>query len=473
MNTRTKHLIAMSVLLLAGTADVCAQSAIYACGHIRRNRTSAIGKLRSSGYTTAILFNVNVENDGTLTTDYDWSKQQAAEAGGIICQNGKYVFDKYQPNYVDDVKKLLKQPTSINRIEICIGGWLNGSYGKIRNLINSFGTGEETMLYKNFKALHDMLPEIVAVNNDQEQDYDVDAAVKFHTMLAKIGFKTTIAPYMNKSFWQSLVSRLPKGTCDIVYLQTYGGGAGNNPADWKVFGDIPMYIGFDCEASGDLGDMQRKFQNWHDNNGVKGGFLWNYNSEARDVNEWATAINRIFKVKTTNSPKATFYQDINYGGYAISLPEGSFNQSEMALYGIKAKDITSMKISSGYQVTLYSGPSLSVANKTWTGDVDWIGDQWNDRACSIKIEPIPVNGISTDAVVGDGVLSAVLSPAGDKIMVTGAGVDSAVELYNVAAGKVASAVASSDGSATIDISGLSKGVYVVKNNRHTVKLLKH
>lgn len=473
MKTKTKNLIALSVLLLAGTVDLCAQSAIYACGHIRRNRTSAIGKLRSSGYTTAILFNVNVEDDGTLTTDFNWSTQKADEAGGIICQNGKYVFDKYQPNYVDDVKKLLKQPTSINRIEICIGGWLNGSYGKICNLVNLYGTGEGTMLYKNFKALHDMLPEIVAVNNDQEQDYNVDAVAKFHTMLAKIGFKTTIAPYTNKSFWQSLVSKLPKGTCDIVYLQTYAGGAGNNPDDWKVFGDIPMYIGFDCEASGDLGDMQRKFQNWRDNCGVKGGFLWNYNSEARDVNEWATAINRIFKVKTTSRPKATFYQDINYGGYAIALPEGAFSQADIALYGIKAKDITSMQISSGYQVTLYSGPSLNIVNKTWTGDVAWIGDQWNDRACSIRIEPIPVNGISTDAVVDEGHLNAMISPTGDMLTVSGISAGAEIEVYNVAASKVVSAFASGDGNATVDMSGLNKGVYIVKCGRQTVKVMKH
>lgn len=66
--TITKTFVVLS-LLMAGAADLYAQSAIYACGHIRRTRETAITNLKNSGYTTAILFNVNVENDGSLTTD--------------------------------------------------------------------------------------------------------------------------------------------------------------------------------------------------------------------------------------------------------------------------------------------------------------------------------------------------------------------------------------------------------------------
>lgn len=73
--------MAVAMLLAVGTAELCAQSAIYACGHIRRTRTTAITKLKNSGYTTAILFNVDVAPDGTLMTDYNWDKQEAAEAG--------------------------------------------------------------------------------------------------------------------------------------------------------------------------------------------------------------------------------------------------------------------------------------------------------------------------------------------------------------------------------------------------------
>ena len=178
LKTLARNLAIISSLLLIGAADLSAQSAIYACGHMRRNRTQAINNLRNSGYTTAILFNVNVENDGSLTTDYDWSNQRPAEAGGIICRDGQYTFATYQPNYITDIRSLLTAPTSISRIEICIGGWGNGSYGNIRDLINANGTGPETTLYRNFKALKEAIPEIITVNNDQEQDYDLTCSPK-------------------------------------------------------------------------------------------------------------------------------------------------------------------------------------------------------------------------------------------------------------------------------------------------------
>ena len=116
-------------------------SGIYAGGHIRRGRPGTITKLRNSGFTYLILFNVNVESDGTLTTD-----------GETICKDGEYVFQQTQPYYQEDIKNLKTEPTSITRIEICIGGWGNGSYGNIRNLINSQGTGSTSILYKKHPA---------------------------------------------------------------------------------------------------------------------------------------------------------------------------------------------------------------------------------------------------------------------------------------------------------------------------------
>ena len=72
-------LLALSLMLVF--ADSFAQkqvSGIYAGGHIRRGRPGTITKLRNSGFTYLILFNVNVEADGTLTTD-----------GETICKGGQ------------------------------------------------------------------------------------------------------------------------------------------------------------------------------------------------------------------------------------------------------------------------------------------------------------------------------------------------------------------------------------------------
>ncbi len=218
-------------------------------------------------------------------------------------------------------------------------------------------------------------------------------------MLADIGYKTTIAPYMNRDYWRDLVAALntTPGTCETVYLQTYGGGAANNPADWNVFGDIPMHVGFDCESSDDIAEMQRRFTDWRDNCNVSGGFLWNYNSEARDLNEWATAINRIFPSTQAEQVAATIYQDADYSGYAVDMPEGSFSQALMAVFGIRAKDITSMKIAPGYKVTLFEGIRVNGPKCEWTESTPYLGDSWNDKACSMLIERTADSG-ADDAI---------------------------------------------------------------------------
>ena len=84
-----KRITLISLCLILAFADTFAQtqyrevSGIYAGGHIRRGRPNTITKLRHSGFTYLILFNVDVKPDGTLTTD-----------GDTICYNGEYVFQK-------------------------------------------------------------------------------------------------------------------------------------------------------------------------------------------------------------------------------------------------------------------------------------------------------------------------------------------------------------------------------------------
>ena len=433
------------------SSDIQANSAIYACGHIRRQREKAIPALKNSGYTTAIIFNVTVESDGTLTTDYDWGNQRPAEAGGVICRDGKYVFDSYQPHFISDVKSLLEAPTSISRIEFCIGGWGNGSYGNIKRLIDTQGTSGESVLYRNFKALKEAIPEVIAVNNDQEQDYDVAAATAFHLMLADIGYKTTIAPYTQKNFWQQLVANLNADSeiCDLVYLQTYGGGANNNPNDWKVFGKIPMYVGYDNESSNDINAMIGKFTNWRDNTGATGGFIWNYNNENYNLNEWATAINRVFPPVTVENPVATVYSQANFTGIASQLPVGEFSQGEMSLYGIQAREAASVELADGYQITLYSGESLYGNLMTFTETTANTNQSWRSKACSLKVEPI--------AGAVDRIQPQPFRP---------------VEVYDISGRRVLEATTSASACELVRSSRLPAGIYIVKEGAVTFKVVK-
>ena len=78
-----------------------------------------------------------------------------------------------------------------------------------------------------------ILPEVEAVNNDDEHCYDAESASKFHIMMHRLGYKTTLAPYTNKSFWTSLCSKIHSNrpwAVDRIMVQCYDGGAYNNPS---------------------------------------------------------------------------------------------------------------------------------------------------------------------------------------------------------------------------------------------------
>ena len=63
--------------------------------------------------------------------------------------------------------------------------------------MNTRGTGTTSILYKNFKALKDAIPEVIAINNDIEHEYESVTQAQFHIMLYDIGFKTTIITITN------------------------------------------------------------------------------------------------------------------------------------------------------------------------------------------------------------------------------------------------------------------------------------
>ena len=84
MKTKTLLLLAVLTLLVTDAMGQQIGSSVYVGGHIRRQRPSTITKLKESGFNNVIIFNVNVEENGDLTTDV------GGEAGGTICKNGKY-----------------------------------------------------------------------------------------------------------------------------------------------------------------------------------------------------------------------------------------------------------------------------------------------------------------------------------------------------------------------------------------------
>lgn len=452
-------ILSLPLMLVDATlAQVPCGSGVYVGGHIRRERPNTIKTLRESGFTYVILFNVDVQADGTLKTD-----------GETICENGKYVFYKTQPHYVDDVRLLKTQPTSINRIEICIGGWGNGSYGNIRSLINANGTDSNTMLYKNFKALLEAVPGIDAVNNDQEQDYDVTTAVKFHTMMYDLGLKTTIAPYTNKSYWQSFVSRLNAarpGACDRVLIQCYDGGAGNNPSDWKL-GGLEVHAGrTDYQSTEDVSIAQ--MQTWHDNNGVTGGFVWIYNYETWNLYSWATKMNNIFgTLKLDNDPVAEVYSAYSFRGTPVMLDAGIYGKGVFAAAGLSMTSIGSCKINDGYQMVAFKGSFFDGDSVIVTGECPRLtnADALGSRAYSFKIQRAEDTAVEGITAADDGV--GMMFSSSQSVMVTGAR-GKTFSVYTTS-GQLAYTQTVSSDNETI-ILPLTRGTYILSAGRKRMKV---
>ncbi|HEY6914293.1 MAG TPA: RICIN domain-containing protein, partial [Paludibacter sp.] len=368
--------------LFAINLSIIAQSGIYVGGHFRRDRTVTVPTLKASGFTYVILFNIQVEANGDLTTD-----------GEKICSNGLYVFGTTQPNYVADVTSLKTGMTSVRRVESCIGGWGSTSYNNIKALVNAQETGSTSILYRNFQALKNAIPSIDAINNDDEAGYDVTTATAFHVMLFDLGFKTTLAPYMNKSFWQSLatnINNLRPGAVDRIDLQCYDGGASNNPKDW-VINNITMHAGmlhFNPSTT-----ITSTMSAWKSNSTVKGGFLWVYNANDFNLKTYAGAINSVFgggevvnmdKMK----PYMTAFSEANYQGTAVNFEKGDYNIAAITAQGLLDKSISSIKLAPGFKAKLYKQNNYSGTPVTVTENTASLLDlACNDSISSLSVRP--------------------------------------------------------------------------------------
>lgn len=248
---------------------------------VLHSNTAAI---KTSGYDTVILFSVNVNPNGDLvyygiTPEVTYNTTVAS--GGVYTGGSAYA---------DQVKGYKTGTTTIKRTEISL---VSGSvtWQSIESLVNAQGTGTETVLYKNFAALKAAW-NLDAINDDDEAVYDLSTTVSFATMMGRIGYKFTLAPYTNQDFWSSVVSKVNKaqaGLLDRVYLQCYDGGAYNNPGTWQLglgMKVIPL-LWVTNNAKPDQGktpaQMQAQFQQWKTLYGIVGGGYWNdYDIEQTD-----------------------------------------------------------------------------------------------------------------------------------------------------------------------------------------------
>ncbi len=454
-----KLLLLLGILFL-GASEITAQqvvSGVYVGGHIRRNRPSTISTLRNSGFTYVILFNVHVESDGTLTTD-----------GETIVKDGKYVFAKTQPHYQEDVANLKTAPTSIQRLEICIGGWGNTSYDNIKNLVKSDGTTTNSILYKNFKALKEALPGIDAVNNDDEHCYDVETASKFHIMMHKLGYNTTLAPYTNKSFWTNLCSKIHASrpwAVDRIMVQCYDGGAYNNPSDWNFNGCKTRHAGR-TNYQTDMNTSIKQMETWMNSGAASGGFVWVYNDETWNLNAWASAMNRTFKCMDVPEEEVVIkcYSDYNYQGYCVGLPAGKFTQADLALYGIAANDISSVEIiKEGYKIRMFRNAECMSTAYYCTRSTSRMSSAYNNAIRSITITP------NEETAVENLASNELSINPGKGIVDIHHAKGELIQIYNTT-GHLVYSVEAELNDESISLASFPHGIYIIKVGNKTAKV---
>lgn len=90
----------------------------------------------------------------------------------------------------------------------------------------------------------------------------------------------------------------------------------------------------------------------------------------------------------STSGVATFYEHSNYGGWAVSLEEGSYDYKDILAKGIVNDQISSLRVSDGYKVTIYDNQGFNGTSKEFTSDASYVGNEMNDKTSSIKIEKI-------------------------------------------------------------------------------------
>lgn len=236
------------------------------CGFYSDTASSVVSDLRGSGFTTVLLWSIHIDTSGNLSINND----------GII-SDGSYIGYSSWPG---ELSKLKEQPTSVNRIEISVGAWGTTDFQDVKRLIASQGTGTGSILYRNFKALKEITG-ADAADFDDEDLYDAGTTVAFGKMLSELGYKISLCPYRDVSYWQTVKTQLGSRV-DAVWLQCYAGGGGNDPASWSKSLGITVYPGLwsnhgsDCSQGDNPSEVQTQMAIWKSTAKITGGFMWYY-----------------------------------------------------------------------------------------------------------------------------------------------------------------------------------------------------
>ncbi|HSI52290.1 MAG TPA: hypothetical protein VLA61_28825 [Ideonella sp.] len=258
---------------LPGTASAASSpqgySGIFGGGPLyitSKGASQNITELANSGFTEIIVWSVEVKPNGDLNLNGEFP----------LTSEGVYIGDQTYPDFASDMARL--KQGKVKRVTFSIGSSNFGDWQDIAALVQSQGTGPDSILYKTFAALKAAIPAIDAIDFDDENSFDLPSTVKFGVMLGKLGFHVVPDPYFNASYWTQVAAKINKqlpGTVDAVHLQAYAGGTGNSPCQGWDFGDVPV-LPFLWDADDSPRQVGNQMKSWHTECGIVGGGLWLY-----------------------------------------------------------------------------------------------------------------------------------------------------------------------------------------------------
>jgi hypothetical protein len=101
-------------------------------------------------------------------------------------------------------------------------------------------------------------------------------------------------------------------------------------------------------------------------------------------------------ITVTNVPVATVYQDCDFGGYGIGLTPGTYTLTDLYNFGLYNDDISSLKVTNGYQVQLYEHDNFGGSSVTITANnACLVPENFNDFTSSIIISAISSEPVAT------------------------------------------------------------------------------
>jgi hypothetical protein len=286
-NRLRRSIFATLVVLLGGIAAApsagAATSGIFGGGPFYKSATSNINEIRNSGFTEAIVWNIEVKSNGDLNFNGEFP----------LCSGGTYIGDQTHPDFASNMAAL--KTGTVKRITFSIGSSNVGDWQDVKALVDAQGTGSSSILYRNFQALKAAIPSVDALDFDDENSYDQSSTVQFAVMLGNLGYHVALDAYTNASYWTSVASTVNTqlaGTVDSVHLQAYAGGAGNSPCSGWNFGAVPVFPGL-WDQDDTPSQVQSTMSGWHTECGITGGFMWLYDDFVGNglAAQYASAIN--------------------------------------------------------------------------------------------------------------------------------------------------------------------------------------